>query len=125
MTLTGPFLTLDVPNRNGRTYKTETMQHALATITEPIFGQIEPGERSSIDLSKITHMCTNLRVENGQCVADIKVLGTPGGLALETILKSDNENDFGFRPRGIGNVGDDGVISDYQLISIDYVRNPA
>lgn len=85
-----------------------------------LLGEITMPERASIDLTRVSHQVTELRVEDGWVVGKIKVLNTPGGQALKSLL--DGKVDLNFAPRGMGYVDGNGLVTNYQLISIDVVQ---
>lgn len=124
-------LTLDTPNANGRTYTTESIQQIIDKFNErqaagaAVLGELGyPTENFSIvEISNVSHQVTNMRIENGKLLGTIKLLNTPNGIILKNLL--DKGHCGGFRPRGFGDVSADGTITNYKLISIDYVNDPA
>lgn len=117
-------LTLDVPNKNRRTYTTEAVTEALKNIPGHIMGQINyPTENfGSVDIAEISHKINNLRIEDGKLIGDVTILKTPNGKLLEKLVEFP---DSGFRPRSFANIDENGVVSNLQIISIDFVNDPA
>lgn len=117
-------LTLDVPNENQRTYTTEAVTEALKNIPGDVMGQINyPTENfEQVNISAISHKINNLRIEDGKLIGDVTILKTPNGKLLEKLVEFPGS---GFRPRSIADVDENGVISNLQIISIDFVNNPA
>lgn len=125
-------LNLDVPNANGRTYTTETAQAMVDQATKrmsdghALFGELgyPTGEPfSTVDLNRVSHQITEVRVEDGKLIGKMKLLDTPMGNIARTLL--DEAPHVGIRPRGLANVQEDGTITDFQLITFDIVSNPA
>ena len=118
---------LDEPNLNNRIYKKETIQNAISKCKSELLGIIGMSENTDIDLSKISHVSMNHRIENDYFVCDIKTLDTSCGKQLEKLLEADQkDNIFGFRTAGVGSLNSDRTISDdYSILSINYVCNPA
>lgn len=78
---------------------------------------------SSVNLSNVSHLVTDLRMEGNNLLADIQILTTPRGRALQELL---DRNEVVFAPRGLGEIGEDRIIKNYKLITIDAVpsRSP-
>ncbi len=117
-------LMLDVPNGNRRTYTTEAVSEALKNIPNEVLGQIDyPSENfMHVNISAISHKINNLRIENGKLIGDVTILKTPNGKLLEKLLEFPGS---GFRPRSFCDVDENGVVSNLQIIAIDFVNNPA
>jgi hypothetical protein len=121
-------LELDVPNANGRTYTAEVGQSIVNQFTYrgDMLGEIsmtgmDVGD--TVDLVRVSHQVTDLRIENGKVLGKIKILQTPMGNIAKELINGGAQH--GFRPRGMGTVGADGVVSDFSIISIDMVKDPA
>jgi hypothetical protein len=124
-TLTAKILGVGVPNENGHVYPPEAVQAMIEQAEKRIsagalFGELGMPLRGTIDLYNVSHQITNLRVQGDTVVADIKVLKTPQGEILKGLLE-----DIDFRTRGYATLSADGVVSDYQLVSIDAVSDGA
>ena len=109
----------DVPNKNNRVYPASVLE-TVAQSQKPILGTVGIPEGWEIPLDQISHQVTNLRIEDGYLVGNVTILETEAGKAAEALLSSASPD---FRMRGTGLVSKDGVISDYELISIDLVMN--
>lgn len=122
-------LKADVPTKNGRRYSREVLELMVLKINDPerpLFGELgNPAEGQSINLDKVSHVVKNAHIDNdGWLVCTLEVLNTPDGAVLNR-LRDEEPECGGFRPRGIGNVDKDGNVRDYQMVTIDYVANPA
>jgi len=117
-------LRLDVPNGNGRCYTTEAVEAAIKKLNgAPLLGTIgipEPnGDGNSfinLDIRKVSHTVSNLRIEDGFLVGDMKILQTDPGSELSFMLDS-----VAFRPNSIGKVSTDGFVSDLTFVSVSAV----
>jgi hypothetical protein len=119
-------LELNVPNKNGRIYTTEAVQAAIEqTKGRDIFGSIGyPDDfNGTVNLERVSHRAVNIRIEDGDVFADIKIMNTPNGKILKQLEGADVP--LHFRPAGFANIAADGTVSDYQIISIDVVHDPA
>lgn len=110
-------LEVNVPSKKGYLFSREVTEQiaqteqALGTFYDPSSVEL------TIDLSKVSHIAKNLRLENDVLLADIEPLGTPMGNILKELLTANTKLEF--YPRGTGLLAEDGAISDYKLISID------
>ena len=115
---------LDSPNKNGRIYTKECMKKAIADTKKLIeekrfLGELEQPQYTGINLSNVSHMITDLRIEENKIVADIQVLKTPKGILLQEMMDA---KEIEFVQRGLGKIGKDNIVTDYTLITIDAVR---
>lgn len=130
---------LDVPNKNGRVYSTETMTKAIEEFKQrerPLFGCVRLSTLPQ-EVENISHEIKDLRIEGDYLVAELHVLETPKGDILRTMCipnpdlgyLEDPAFNVGFRPAGKGDVRilEDGTVEvyNYTLLSIDLVSNPA
>jgi hypothetical protein len=72
----------------------------------------------------------DLRIEDGYLMGTLEVLDNPQGEIIKTLVESDAfvTGSIGFRPAGTGtfvNVDGANVVTDYSLLSIDLVNDPA
>lgn len=109
---------LDEPNKNGVVYTSEEMERAIKDREQPVLGQFGALEDGLVNLTKVTHQFSNLAVEDGWLVGELKVLSTPFGPTLQQLMDA---NDISFRVSGVGRVDDSGVVSDLKLISVSAV----
>jgi hypothetical protein len=119
-------LQCDVPNKNGRVYPKEEIEKALVKVREgqqTIWGTVGMPDGGAIPLNDVAFITGNMQLnDKNYLVGDIRVLQTPKGQMLEELLKNPKA---GFRTAGIGNVGPDGVVTDFVFTSIALVDDPA
>lgn len=116
----------DVPNKNCRTYPLSEMESIVKQCAEKktLFGELGmPKEYRGIDLQRVSHEITNVHLDGGVLRANIKVLETPMGKVLKEILSSGASVDY--RLSGLGNLSKDGLVTDFQFISINAVNDGA
>lgn len=88
--------------------------------TQSIFGELCPNSsRLTIDLAKVSHEITDLSIENGSVYAKVRVLDTPSGEILKHLETAGVQPVYAVR--GSGNIDANGVVSNFQFISIDVV----
>jgi hypothetical protein len=127
-TIIAEVLQIGVPNRNGRTYPVEAAQAMIEQANKRIaegtlLGELGEVEGTSVSLDNVSHIVRGLRLEGDTVVATLELMKTPKGEILSALLAA--ETGPVFRTRGTGLVDEHGVISQYQLISIDAVMDGA
>ncbi len=89
MTITVPILPVDTPTINNRIYTTEAVEQALQKVKEPVFGGfVNDYEGIDIAIENYAFRASNLRIHDGNVIAEIEILNTPKGLVLEDLLNS-------------------------------------
>lgn len=131
MNITVPILTIDVPTLNGRTYTAEVAETIIDKVNSTshgVLGMMGVPPRLTVDLLQVSHRVSNARIADGQVIVDVHVLETPHGKALNALLEaygSKIPDGVGFRCAGTGELSSEGEVSNYHLISIDFVYDPA
>ena len=110
-------------NLNGRMYTDECLEQMVTQFKQktsdgvPMFGELGyPESTDFTSLHEVSHQVENLHVEGDTLFAEIKILDTPKGKELKTILDG-----VAFRPRMIGHVHEDNTVSVDTLISFDAI----
>jgi hypothetical protein len=111
------FANANIRTHNGRIYSVETLEQAIADTKSPVYGQFTGSMDPYVDLSNVTHKCTNLRMEGNIAKCDVEIMTTPHGVMLEQLLCGDME--YALCVRGLGHVDEFGVVTELELISID------
>lgn len=100
--VTAPILHLDKVNGNGRMYTSSVARNVIkrfrALPPRTLMGEL--GKRSDIiiRLAQVSHVVTDLKIDNGYLMADIEVLDTPHGRILKNLLQ---ESQVVFRTAGM------------------------
>lgn len=122
---------LDIPNRNGRIYPKTEIEKSLKAFKEklPVVGQLgysdDPSTYTEINLSRVSHVVNDVRIEDDKLIATVKILTTPSGRIAEQLIRSEETRpSLGFGMRGTGIVDTNNKVTDFNLISIDLVNNP-
>ena len=109
-------IVLDVPNKNNRTYTTEVCKDAIERIgSRNIMGTVGFCEGYHIPMERYTHEAKNVRIENGEVLADIHLLSNDHTNALARMLAIVGENNIAFRTAGIVKMNGDGVVTHFDL----------
>ena len=129
MYITGPFLQAVTRNRNGRVYPKHIIEREVQKFQNLIESREAVGELSHPDSGEINPdraaiLITNLHMDNDLALGKAKVLSTPCGKILESLINDDVR--MGVSSRGTGNLGKDNVVcEDFSLITIDAVYMPS
>lgn len=129
MYITGPFLQAVTRNRNGRVYPKHIIEREVNKFQSLIESREAVGELSHPDSGEINPdraaiLITNLHMDGDLGMGKAKVLSTPCGKILESLLNDGVR--MGVSSRGTGNLGKDNVVcEDFQLLTIDAVYMPS
>ena len=132
MMLTGKLQEADVQNGNGRVYPQAIMEREVQKYAELVkdnraLGELDHPESSIINLANVSHMITQVWMDGASVMGKCKVLATPAGQILRSLVDSGVK--IGISSRGMGSVveqqGKTIVEDDFQLISFDIVSEPS
>ena len=88
-----------------------------------VFGELDhPADRISINLDRVSHVITEVRMEGANVMGKMKLLDTPVGLIAKELAKSGVR--YGVSSRGTGVVSE-GMVSNFALQTIDLVATPS
>ena len=120
-----------VRNANQRVYPVNEIGRAVTTLNEQIsggysvLGEVDHPEGLNINLDRVSHMITEMWMDGPNGYGKLKVLPTPMGQLVKTMLESGVK--LGVSSRGSGNVKEDGSghVSDFEIITVDIVAQPS
>ena len=121
----------DVRNANQRVYPVNEIGRAVKTLNEQIsggysvLGEVDHPEGLNINLDRVCHMVTEMWMDGPNGYGKLKILPTPMGQLVRTMLESGVK--LGVSSRGSGNVSEDGnnTVSDFEIITVDVVAQPS
>jgi hypothetical protein len=125
----GIFIQGDVRNQNQRVYPAREIARAVNSITEKIthgqsvMGELDHPEELSINLDRVSHLITEMWMDGTDGYGKLKIVSTPMGNIVKTLLESGAK--LGVSSRGSGNVNDDGAVSDFEIVTVDIVAQPS
>ena len=130
----GVFMQAEVKNRNGRIYPKAIMAKEVKRYTKEFidknraFGELGHPEGPTINLDKVSHMITSLVEDSNNYVGRAKILSTPNGQIVRSLI--DDGAKLGVSSRGLGSLeqkGDAQVVKgDFQLATAaDIVADPS
>jgi len=90
-------------------------------------GELDHPDDSVINLRNASHMVTAIWMEDKSVMGKVKVLNTPSGKVLQSLVESGVK--LGISSRGMGSVSESSdktvVQEDFQLICFDFVSEPS
>jgi len=126
----GIFIQGGVKNANERVYPVSEIKDAVDTLNNQIqegnsvLGEVDHPDDLKINLDRVSHMITNMWMDGPNGYGKLKILPTPMGQLVQTMLESGVK--LGVSSRGSGNVNDlDGRVSDFEIITVDIVAQPS
>lgn len=119
-----------VENHNKRTYPIREIAKAVNQINETlkkgqsVLGEVDHPEDLKINLDRVSHMIQNMWMDGNCGYGKLKILPTPMGNLVKTMLQSGVK--LGVSSRGSGNVSDhSGEVSDFEIVTVDIVAQPS
>jgi hypothetical protein len=125
----GIFIEGGVKNANQRIYPVSEIERAVAAINTQlkdgsVLGELDHPDDLKINLDRVSHMITDMWMDGPAGHGKLKVLPTPMGQLVTTMLQSGVK--LGVSSRGSGNVNDmNGHVSDFEIVTVDVVAQPS
>jgi hypothetical protein len=129
----GEFACPDKATENKRLYPKKIWEKVIGRVAEGFKNRSMLGHASHpadgrTDIDKVTHVVTELKLEDGILIGEAEILPTDRGKNLLAILQSGCL--VGVSSRGFGSTkpndnGEDVVQEDYKLVTFDFVADPA
>ena len=132
--ITGIFMQADKLNRNGRIYPFNILEKEANRYNREYveknraFGELGHPENPQINLDRVSHMITKLYADGKNFIGKAKILDTPNGKIVKSLL--DGGASLGVSTRGVGSLrphnGYQQVQDDYKLATAaDVVADPS
>lgn len=119
-----------VKNANERVYPVNEIEVAVNTLNEQIsggysvLGEVDHPDDLKINLDRVSHIIENMWMDGPNGCGKLKILPTPMGQLVKTMLESGVK--LGVSSRGSGNVGESsGQVSEFEIITVDIVSQPS
>jgi hypothetical protein len=120
-----------VRNANQRVYPVNEIGRAVKTLNDQVsggysvLGEVDHPEGLNINLDRVSHMISEMWMDGPNGYGKLKILPTPMGNLVKTMLESGVK--LGVSSRGSGNVKEDGSgeVSDFEIITVDVVAQPS
>jgi hypothetical protein len=119
-----------IRNANQRVYPVDEIERAVKTLNDQIqngysvLGEVDHPDDLKVNLDRVSHMITQMWMEGPNGYGKMKILPTPMGNLVRTMLESGVK--LGVSSRGSGNVNDmNGHVADFEIITVDVVAQPS
>ena len=119
-----------VKNANQRVYPVSEISTAVSTLNEQIadgdsvLGEVDHPDDLKINLDRVCHMITDMWMDGPNGYGKLKILPTPMGTLVRTMLDSGVK--LGVSSRGSGNVNEaTGEVSEFEIVTVDVVAQPS
>ena len=120
-----------IRNANQRVYPVSEIGRAVKTLNDQVsggysvLGEVDHPEGLNINIDRVSHMITECWMDGDNGYGKLKILPTPMGNLVKTMLESGVK--LGVSSRGSGNVSEDGSgnVSDFEIITVDVVAQPS
>ena len=106
------------------------IETAVKTLNEQItggysvLGEVDHPDDLKINLDRVSHMITEMWMDGPNGFGKLKILPTPMGQLVKTMLESGVK--LGVSSRGSGNVNEaNGHVSDFEIVTVDVVAQPS
>ena len=129
----GVFAQADQKNRNGRVYPKPIMERAVNKYVETqvskkrAVGELNHPEGPTVNLDKVSHLITDLKLEGNDVIGKAQILDTPMGKIVKGLLEGGVQ--LGVSTRGMGSLenrnGVAYVKDDFILSTVDIVQDPS
>ena len=126
----GIFIQGGVKNHNDCVYPVNEIEKAVSALNEQIkggysvLGEVDHPDDLKINLDRVSHMIIDMWMDGPNGFGKLRVLPTPMGVLVTTMLESGVK--LGVSSRGSGNVSEgDGKVSDFEIVTVDVVAQPS
>ena len=119
----------DIRNANQRVYSSQEIGRAVKTLNEQIsggysvLGEVDHPQDLKINLDRVSHMITKMWMDGPNGYGKLKILPTPMGNLVSTMLDSGVK--LGVSSRGSGEVDGGGNVQGFEIITVDVVAQPS
>ena len=119
----------DIRNANQRVYSSREIDRAVKTLNEQISGgysvcgELDHPQDLKINLDRVSHIITRMWMDGPNGYGKLKVIPTPMGQLVQTMLESGVK--LGVSSRGSGEVDGSGNVQGFEIITVDIVAQPS
>lgn len=129
----GPYMMAENANRNKRIYNLGEMTKEAARYTEEMIktgramGELNHPTTADVDLGRACHLVTELKQDGNVFYGKSKVLSTPTGLIVRSLINDGVK--VGMSTRGLGQLVSESSgnnrVKDFRLVAVDCVADPS
>jgi hypothetical protein len=125
----GIFIQGGVRNHNQRVYPVNEIANAVESIRKrldsgfSVLGEADHPDDLQVNIDRVSHMVTEMWMDGPNGYGKLKLIPTPMGNIIKTLLESGVK--LGVSSRGSGNVQESGNVSDFEIVTVDVVAQPS
>ncbi len=125
----GLFIQGEKQNHNGRVYPFREIESAVKHVNEKInngfsiLGEVDHPENLQINLDRVSHKLVNMKMQGTDGIGKLQIIPTEMGDLIKVFL--DNDVKLGVSSRGTGEVGPNGRVSNFEIVTVDIVAQPS
>jgi hypothetical protein len=126
----GIFIEGGVKNANQRVYPAHEIARAVKNLNEQIskgysvLGEVDHPTNLRINLDRVSHMITEMWLDEAKGCGKMKILPTPMGKIVSEMLNAGVK--LGVSSRGSGDVNEgSGTVSNFDIVTVDIVAQPS
>ena len=119
-----------IKNANQRVYPVSEITKAVRTLNDQItngysvLGEVDHPDDLKVNLDRVSHMITDMWMDGPNGYSKMKILPTPMGNLIRTMLESGVK--LGVSSRGSGSVDErSGEVAEFEIITVDIVAQPS
>ena len=119
----------DIVNQNRRKYSSIEIRRAVESLNEQInggysvYGEVDHPDDLKINLDRVSHVITKMWMDGPNGYGKLKILPTPMGQLVQTMLDSGCK--LGVSSRGSGEVDASGNVQGFEIVTVDIVAQPS
>jgi len=129
----GPYMMAEGVNRNKRVYSLDEMRNEVSRYTTEMIktgramGELNHPSTADVDLGRACHLVTELYQDGNVFYGKSKVLSTPTGLIVRSLINDGVK--VGMSTRGLGQLVSENNgynrVKDFRLVAVDCVADPS
>jgi hypothetical protein len=131
--ISGPYMQCEMVNKNKRIYSEGEMDREVNRYinemvkTKRAMGELNHPTKAEVDLERACHIVTDLRKEGNTYFGKSKVLSTPTGQIVRSLINDGVKVGMSSRALGKLNEQSNGVnrVSEFRLVAVDCVADPS
>ncbi len=129
MFMEGIFVQGNVKNANQRVYPVKEIAKAVETVQKkieegfPVLGECDHPPELTVNVDRVSHIIENMWMDGPNGYGKLKIVPTPMGNIIRTLIESGAT--LGVSSRGSGEVGPDGNVSNFEIVTVDIVAQPS
>ena len=119
-----------VKNANQRVYPVNEIQSAIKQVHEQltqgnsVLGEVDHPSNLRVNLDRVSHMITEMWMDGPNGYGKLKILPTPMGNLVKTMLESGVK--LGVSSRGSGEANESsGEVKNFEIVTVDVVAQPS